>query len=308
MKPVGPSPLPEHLYASRSLPVGTVASFAARIALWAVLIACIGAVFLFALSRSPSGEPVRHVLSQAFPLPIANVGDQTIYYRDFQTELDGWIRFYETAGALDVVDAKRLHDRVLDRRIDQEIVRQLAVELGRKDIAEEAEVLYQSMAADRGSEAKLIEDIDQRFGWTKNVFMAVIVEPIVYARRVDEAVKQNEDWQSAVKASAEQARLDFVAGTDAFTQTGDQGSKNRGLLTLDAYPAEVHDALRETVVGSVTDVLETRERFMVFKVRERDERESGIRVRTNEFSIDKRDVYDAIAQRRATLTIKIFER
>lgn len=308
MKPVGPSPLPEQLFASRSLPLTRAAFWVARIVLWAILIACIGAVFLFALSRSPSGMPVRSFLSRTFPIPMARVGAETILNRDFQIELAGWMHVYDPNGALDVEDAKRLHDRILDRKITQEIVRQLAVELGVDDISEEGETLYQSMAVDRGSEAKLIEDIEQRFGWTKNVFIEVIIEPIVYARRVDEAVKQNEDLQSVARASAEQARLDFVAGTDAFTQTGNKGSNNRGLLALDAYPVEVHDALRETAVLSVTDVLETQERFMVFKVLERDESESDIRVRTNEFSIDKLDVYDAVAQRRATLPIKIFER
>lgn len=308
MKPVGPTPLPERAFASRSLPVTRVAFWAIRVALWAILMATIGGVFLFALSRSPSGTPVRSAVSRAFPIPVARVGTETILNRDFQTELDGWTHFYDPNEALGSEDAKRLHDRILDRKVTQEIVRQLAVELGVDDISEEAETLYQFMAADRGSEAKLVEDIEQRFGWTKNVFMAAIVEPIIYARRVDEVVKQDETWQEGAKSSAQQARLDFISGTDAFTRISQEGSDASGLLALDAYPEEVHDALRGTSVGSVTDVLETRERFMVFKVLERDESGDGLRLKTNEFSIDKLDVYDVVERRRATLKIKVFER
>ncbi len=308
MKPVGPSPLPEQAFASRSLPVTRAVFLVARTVLWIVLIACIGAVFLFALSHSSSGTSLPSFLGRTFPIPVARVGAETILNRDFQIELDGWTHFYETAGALDALDAKRLHDRILDRKITQEIVRQLAVELGVDDIAEEVEVLYQSMAADRGSEMKLVEDIEQRFGWTKNVFIAVIVEPIVYARRVDVALKESDDFQSAPLALAEQARLDLIAQTSAFVGMDNTGTRDEYLLSLDAYPLEAHEALRMTDIGLVTDIIETDERFMVFKILERRDHVDDLRLRTEEFSVDKLGLYDLIAQRRATLEIKVFER
>ena len=307
MKPVGPTPLPEHLYASRSLPMRTAAFWAMRVGLWGFLFFLIGGLFVFALYRSPGGTSVLHVVGRTLPMPIARVGDTAILYRDFQAELDGWIKFYETGGALEAVDEQRLHDRVLERMIERELIRQLSFELN-VDGQSDVETLYQSMAVERGSEAQLIEDIDQRYGWTKNVFISSVVEPIVYARRVDDAVKGNEAYQRDALSSAQQARIDLLSGANAFTRisTGDEHAA--AWVSLDAYPFEVEGILKNTEVGDVTEVIETSERFLVFKILGRNERAGGWFFQTEEFSIDKADVYDVLAIRRAQTTIKVFER
>ncbi|MBI2476539.1 SurA N-terminal domain-containing protein, partial [Candidatus Uhrbacteria bacterium] len=146
MMPVGPTPLPEHLYAARSGNRARLWHFFVRAAV-GIAVLLMFAIFLSVLFyRTPFGETIASTFGRVLPLPAARVGSHVILYRDYVRARDGWVRYAEAESTGKEVDYTQVNAHVIDRLIEHAMVQQIAEEVGVTISDQEIEAAFQQMA------------------------------------------------------------------------------------------------------------------------------------------------------------------
>jgi hypothetical protein len=314
MKPVGPTPLPEHTYSARQLPVKRVLQWVIRVLVGIGIGAAILVLFVVSLYRTPSGTPLLHMFGRSVPLPAARVDNQAIYYREFIRARDGWNQYYVSAGTIDAIDMSVIEQRLINRMIDHHLTEEIAEELMVGVSDDDLEPAYVDLVGQHDSEAHFIDQLEKRFGWDRPELEKYVLRPITLARAVDIAIRASEEEQRDPRQNIDQMRLDVSAGGQSFSELASQYSASLsaseggelGLSPVEEYPEEAYEALSLASIDDLTAVIETSERFVVYKIIEREQRPSGLYINAQELSVEKRDIHDVISERRNNANIKIF--
>ncbi len=314
MKSVGPTPLPEHTYSVRQLPVRRALQWFVRVLVGVGIVVALLALFVVSLYRTPSGAPLLHIFGRTVPLPAARIDNHAIYYREFIQARDGWNQYYVSAGTIDAIDMSVIEQQVINRMIDHYLTEQLAGELGVDYSEDELNKAYQDLVEQHDSEAHFVDQLEKRFGWDRAELERYVLKPITLARGVDLAIRSSEEEQVEPLKNIGQMRVDVAAGGQAFSDLASQYSASLsaseggelGLSPVEEYPEEALGALSSADVGDLTEIIETSERFVVYRVMESEEGRSGLLVNAQELSVEKRDIHDVLSERREQSNIKIF--
>lgn len=303
MKSVGPTPLPDKMYAARQLPVRRAVFWATRSLFGLSLVVGVFALFVVSLYRLPSAEPLLEMFGRTLPMPVAVVNGEPISYKVYLRVLDGWESMYEQDGTIDAIDLDIVGGRVMDRLIEQSLAGQYAKSIGVKLEDEAVQEAYLAIVRQEESEVRFVDDLEKRFGWSKDEFIANVVEPVVLMQVLDDTVRMREDEQTRPREVIDRLRADILAGESSFTQVASEISASisaetggeLGLRSIEEYPEEARSMLLSVSEGSVSEVVDLRERFVVYELLERVERQNGYYVNAQELSVDKRDIHDVIA-------------
>ncbi len=314
MKSVGPTPLPEHTYSARQLPVRRAFQWVVRVLVGIGVGVAILALFVVSLYRTPSGAPLLHIFGRTVPLPAARIDNHAIYYREFIKARDGWNQYYVSAGTIDAIDMSVIEQQVINRMIDHYLTEQIANELGVEYSEEELNEAYQDLVEQHDSEAHFVDQLEKRFGWGRAELEQFVLKPITLARAVDLAVRSSEEEQVEPLRNINQMRIDVEAGGQAFSDLASQFSASLsaseggelGLSPIEEYPEESQNVLRNSREGDLTEVIETSERFIVYRIVEREDDRGDLLINAQELSVEKRDIHNVLSERRERSSIKIF--
>src|SRR5690606_23030262 len=116
-----------------------------------------------------------------------------------------------------------------------------------------------------GSEASVIAQIDELYGWTKRQFMDKALYSVVLERKIDEALHADPSHANAARERVDAIRQQIVEGADfsdmATVYSEDSGSAafggDLGFFGRGIMVPEFEAAAFSLPVGELSDVVET---------------------------------------------------
>lgn len=126
-------------------------------------------------------------LASFFRIPVAQVNDEPILYKDYVSDLKSLRVFYSSQQQASAYNAEEESDQVLSRLIANVLVKQAAKELNVEVTKEEREAAHADVLARfNNDEAKLAEDIKKNLGLELNDFYERILEPTLLEKKLAE--------------------------------------------------------------------------------------------------------------------------
>jgi len=311
---VGPEPIPEHLYASRQLPVRRVLLIGGRLFVVLLVVCTLIGLFVMSLYQLPIGGSLLRSIGTVLPVPAIRVNSTNISYRAYQTVLDGWSELYQQKGATDDTNKDALKERITERMIQEVLLIDLAEELHLRVQQTDVESVRRTFIDQYEDEARYEAALYEQFRWTPEQFTQFVTEPLARIRVLDEAILHNEEMQDPPRTVIAGIHEEITRDPEQFSTLAVQVSGSLsaidggelGLRPLDDYPTEAQQVLRTTSEGGVTEVIELADRFIFYRVLEQDATQGVTLVNAQELSVAKRDVYDVLNDRRAKANVTYY--
>ncbi|NQV12300.1 peptidylprolyl isomerase [Candidatus Uhrbacteria bacterium] len=311
---IGPSPLPDHLYAQRQLPVQRVLFWLGRTMIAIGMVGLILSVFIVSLYRMPDGKALLFWFSDYLPLPAVKVNSDTVALRDYRTVLDGWRKLYTSQGASPEQVDDVINSRVDDLVVQNVLIQQLMKERSLVLTEEQINTVYNEFVAQYQTEAHFIESIDRQFSWSQEEFLRLMVEPLARTRLLDMSVQSWAEAQGQPRGIIDDLHARVFTEAGRFAEIAQEVSTSLsasdggelGLRSIDEYPVEVRSLLMELDEDELTSVIELADRFVIYKILERVERSSGVFVNARELAVDKRDIYDILDEKTESAEIEFY--
>ncbi|HBO99679.1 MAG: foldase prsA [Candidatus Uhrbacteria bacterium GW2011_GWF2_41_16] len=241
------------------------------------ILGSIGAVTVVVYILPPSDPLVRKVTS-VIPYPIALVNRQWITFKEFYAEQDALKRFFEqsqedgqTAPSVDELQSDIL-DTLIDKAAVQQLADRYAVSIDQKQVDD----LLASTYAQSGSEQAFLDEVHKVFGWNKEQFTVRVIEPIVLASQVREALQKDTTMQSVPRAKVDEA-LERLKKNESFADVAKDVSEDAsaaeggdiGSLHLSEMPESLAAIIPSLEPNVPSDVLELSEVYAIVMIGER---------------------------------------
>ena len=134
-----------------------------------------------------SENPTIVSLASFFRIPVAQVNDQPILYRDYVSDLNSLRTFYNGQKQETAYNAEEQSDQVLSRLIANNLVKQVAKEMNVTVSEEEKDKAHADILSRfDNDEAKLAADIKKNLGLEIKDFYNRILEPTLLEKKVAE--------------------------------------------------------------------------------------------------------------------------
>ncbi|HBU28044.1 TPA: hypothetical protein DEB00_02935 [Candidatus Uhrbacteria bacterium] len=311
---VGPEPLPEHLYASRQLPVRRALFWGGRFLIFLLGICLLLGVFMISLYQIPAGDKLLNMFGRVVPIPAIRVNTTRISFQTYQSMVDGWTELYQQQGTLDESTMTILRERVADRLIQEVLLSDLAKELEVRVSQENTSYVQQMFFDQYENEARYEEALYEQFRWTPEEFERFVIEPLAQVHALDAVILWSEQVQETPRAMIEEMHQELTRSPDQFTELATQVSGSLsafdggelGLRPIKEYPQEAQMALQATKKGELTPIIELEDRFLFYRVLEQQAVDGDFSVNAQELSVAKRDVYDVLNERLGMATITYY--
>lgn len=170
-----------------------------------LLVALLVSVFASMYYFQPTGRISRFFVIN-FPLPVALVNWRPIYYSNWLEEVDKLNYFYArslSAGIIsddDLFEQQDIRRHVLNRLIEEELIKQMAGRLNVNISSEEVNNYYSELVEEIGGQLALEHQLDYIYGWGPDEFKKNIVLPVILKRKI---------FQFYVESMAKSSRLEF---------------------------------------------------------------------------------------------------
>ncbi len=126
-------------------------------------------------------------MASFFRIPVAQVNDEPILYKDYVTDLKSLRIFYSSQQQASAYNAEEESDQVLSRLIANILVKQAAKELNVEVTKEEREAAHADVLSRfNNDEKKLEEDIKKNLGLDLDDFYNRILEPTLLEKKLAE--------------------------------------------------------------------------------------------------------------------------
>lgn len=262
--------------------------FAAVLGVAAACVLCAGLVM--AAYRLPPTSVLTRAVSAVLPIPIAQIGDRFVSYRDYAENLRSTQRFYAAQlaeGGFEQPSAESISSLSLERLFFDSIVRELARERGVRLAARDVEAELHRRAQEVGGWAQLSSFTSRVYGWSPRDYAHYYLEPALLYRALDEDIRTRDPENAAVRARAQQAREEIQAGkdfSDVALAYGPAEGAAEHTIDLAAEHEDVTTAIDGMRPGDVSDVLELEDRITIMQLIDAADR-SAVRIRSIDFPI-----------------------
>jgi len=243
------------------------------------LLFMIGVATVVVYRSNPTSEAVRTIV-KIVPYPAAMVNSNVVGYRDFLSSYDGLATFYDkqaTELGAEIPDQADMIENILNNLIRMELIESLAKGRGiTVDPAEVDKLMDQAVQDAGGSVEEFNQMIKDNYGWDSQDFRSMVLEPLMLATGLQDALLVDEQLQADRKAIADGA-LERIRGgeefaTVAFEVSEDQSGMNGGdigYITPGAFGDPVWDELVFSMEdGEVSEVLDADQVFGILRVEE----------------------------------------
>lgn len=220
-------------------------------------------------------DPFVRMIARVFPFPALSVNGDTVSMKEFLAEYDALAQYFadQEGGA---PPADQLEIAIADTLTNKMVIRQLATARGLEIDEARVEQYYQDVLASQESEEAFVQDLTETFGWSVDEFKTRVVESIVLALQMSEAILADEALQQSRRDSIDAAAVRVQGGED-FATVGkevnaqyDAGFEaDLGYVKLSIIPEAWASSVEALEIGSVTEVLDLTEGYAIFKAEDR---------------------------------------
>jgi parvulin-like peptidyl-prolyl isomerase len=138
------------------------------------------------------------------------------------------------------------------------------------------EQYYQDVLASQESEEAFVQDLTNTFGWTVEEFKSRVVESIVLALQMSEAILADESLQQSRRDTIDTAYTRVAGGEDFASVAKEVNARfdagleaDLGYIKLSIIPESWAAAVEILETGTTTDVLDLPEGYAIFKAEDR---------------------------------------
>lgn len=237
------------------------------------LLAALGLLTAQVYARPVTDGLVRSV-ARLLPYPALSVNGEGVTIKEFLIEYDALVSYFQDADE-PPPPGDQLEVAIADTLINKIAIRQLAqaydVELDRAQV----EQYYQDVLAGQESEEAFVQNLSDTFGWTPEEFRERIVESIVLALQMTDAVLERQERQAPRAALVQEAYGRVEAGEDFAivakdVHAGFDGAQSDlGYVKASILPSTWASQVNALAEGEYTSVIELPEGYVVFKLEEK---------------------------------------
>ncbi len=245
-----------------------------------ILFWIVGVVFVFGFvtaqvyTRPVTDGFVRTVV-RVVPYPALSIGGERISIAEFLAEYDALTQYFGAIEGAPVPASDELGEAIVQTLTNKMVISQLAQEYGVETDDDRVELYYQDIVLGQESEEVFVTELQQTFGWTTTEFRQRIVEPIVLALSMEEALQANEDLQQERANLSQEAWLRVNNGELFEVVSKDVHSgfvglqSDLGYVDVELLPESWRPQVEVLVAGEVTSVIDLPEGFAFFQLVDR---------------------------------------
>jgi parvulin-like peptidyl-prolyl isomerase len=244
-----------------------------KLAALAVALIVVVAVVISQTYVRPVTDPFVRLVSRVLPLPALKVGGKTVTINEFLIEYDALQSYFNDLG--EPPPAHQLEVAIADTLVNKIAIAHLAKTNGVALDDARVEEYFQDVVAGQESREVFEQNLIDTFGWTPEVFRKRIVESIVLALQMADAVRENDDLQAPRAQLMTDAYARILAGEDFGAVAKEAHApfegvqSDLGYVQASVLPEAWADQVNALAAGQITEVIELPEGYVVFKLEEK---------------------------------------
>jgi len=276
-----------------------------------VLILVIGfSLMTWQVYTKPVTDPfVRRVVNRV-PYPALSVDGTTVSMKDFLTEYDSLSRYFENLEGQTAPPADQLEIAIADTLVNKLAIQQLAKTYGVTLDQERVEKYYQDILSAQESEEAFTKNLQETFGWTPEEFKSRIVDSIVLALQMTDAVLDNEELQKdrldLIQTASERVKAgeDFETVAKEVHTQFDGIESDLGFIQSSVIPESWASQVQTLEVGGVTEIITLPEGYVIFKLAERTGEDEDTKLHLLSITVPKQNLEEVVDAYLDTVTVK----
>lgn len=221
----------------------------------------------------PVTDSLVRTMSQVIPYPALSVDGKTVTIKEFLIEYDALQQYFGDLGE-QAPPSDQLEIAIADTLENKIAIQKLASEYDVELDQDRVEQYYQDVIAQDGEEA-FAQNLLETFGWTPDEFKTRIVESIVLALQMTDAVLADTQVQQPRSDLAQSAYARVQAGEDFATvakdvHAGFEGiESDLGYVKVSVIPETWASQVTVLEEGQTTGVIDLPEGYAIFKLEEK---------------------------------------
>ncbi|TAL49734.1 hypothetical protein EPN81_04875 [Patescibacteria group bacterium] len=221
----------------------------------------------------PVTDNLVRTMSGFIPYPALSVDGKTVTIKEFLIEYDALQKYFGDLGE-QAPPSDQLEIAIADTLVNKIAIQKLAVEYGVELDTDRVEQYYQDVIAQDGEEA-FAQNLLETFGWTPEEFKTRIVESIVLALQMTDAVLADTQAQQSRKELIDTAYARVQTGEDFATVAKevhagfDAIESDLGYVKASVIPDTWASQVTALEEGQITGIVDLPEGYAVFKLEEK---------------------------------------
>lgn len=254
------------------------AAVVGAISLVLIIIIFFGAkLYFFNTLETPLDDYVYRVV----PYPILIVGNNVVFYNDYQSQLNSLLSFYNSESKnnpnLEMPSVQETKSHIINRMIEKEIVKKAAKNYNVSVTDEELESQIQTLSDEVGSSQALSSQLQSLYGWGIEEFKEEILKPLILKNKVAFAIILDDRINQEARQKAEEILAQVQANPESFGEIARQESEDvtavrggdLGYFSPGQMVKEFEQAAFDLEEGEISGIVKTQFGYHIIKVNER---------------------------------------
>jgi parvulin-like peptidyl-prolyl isomerase len=226
------------------------------------------------------GDLINKVL-EVVPLPSAKVNDQFISYPDYVRTLTAAEIFYakqKENGMPKIPNTDEIKALVMDRLVSDVLVYNLAQRYKINVSSEDINAKLEEVIQNKGSQEEAEKFLRTNYNFSLEDYKKYFIKPNLYYSKTNEAIIDDEAVNGEAKKKIQEALSklrngeDFVKASAAYSEDAKaQEAAAQENFLRGELPKDIEDLLFSSKVGDYTDILNLPDKFVIFKLINKDE-------------------------------------
>ncbi|MBI2473117.1 peptidyl-prolyl cis-trans isomerase [Candidatus Uhrbacteria bacterium] len=258
----------------------------------------------------PVTDPFVRKVVQIVPYPALSVEGTTVSMKDFLTEYDSLSRYFESLEGQTAPPADQLEVAIADTLVNKLAIQKLAKNDGITLDQDRVEKYYQDILSSQESEEVFTKNLQETFGWTPEEFKSRIVDSIVLALQMTDAVLNNEELQKERLALIQSASERVKTGEDFETVAKEVHASFNGIesdlgfIQSSVIPESWSSQVQSLEVGDVTEIITLPEGYVIFKLLDRTGEDDQTQLHLLSITVPKQNLEEVVDAYLDTVTVK----
>ena len=276
-----------------------------------VLVLIIGfSLMTWQVYAKPVTDPFVRKVVQIFPYPALSVDGTTVSMKDFLTEYDSLSHYFESLEGQSAPPADQLEIAIADTLVNKLAIQQLAKTYAVTLDKDRVEKYYQDILSSQESEEVFTQNLKETFDWTPEEFKSRIVDSIVLALQMTDAVLNNEELQkdrlTLIQDASERVKTgeDFETVAKEVHAQFDGIESDLGFIQSSVIPESWASQVQSLEVGAVTEIITLPEGYVIFKLVDRTGIDEETQLHLLSITVPKQNLEEVVDAYLDTVTVK----